>query len=383
VRIPNIFEVIYSPRKAFKNIADNPSYVGPVLIMIILVIANMGFAYAAMTRTTLEASVPNGQLQDQWTQNSTLWTSNAPSITDSNDSIIGTLYGNASIEFSMTTTVQVWMDLTDIGPVNCSSPGGYDQLSFRLKQVSPQDKPKNASIYLFSSASDYFYYGFIQDYSNSTVGSWYNLTLPLGSGWSESSANADWSNITGFKLQFDWSSNTNVTMLVDGLYFHGVFHTWLDAVGVSYLLSFSFQSLFQFAITWVILSGLLFLLGRALGGKLVWRLILIAVGFILITMVVQAVVNVASYAALFHARYPFIVIGGVGGEGTAEYNAILDQTSLVRSIGTVTQLVIYAWTIVLGAMILRFTAELRWLKSMLASVVAYLVTVLVSSFLFG
>lgn len=386
MRIPNILEVIYAPRKAFKKMAESPSYVGPILIIVILVIANMGFAYVAMSKTSVEATVPNGQLQDEWTQNSTLWASNAL-ISESNDSIVGTYYGNASISFSMSNTPQVWMQLSNIGPVNCSSPGGYDQLSFRLKQINqsnPQEKPQNASIYLFSTtASDYFYYDFTQDYSNSTINSWYNLTLPLTSEWSPSNANADWSNITGFKLVFDWASNSTVTMLVDGLFFHGVFHSWLDSAGIGYMLSFSFQSLFQFVITWVLLSALLFLLGRALGGKVVWRLILIAVGFILITIVVQAVVNIVSYAALFQAKYPFVVIGGVAGEGTAEYNSVLDQTALVRSIGTITQLIIYAWTILLGAMILRFTAEMTWFKSIIASVVAYLITILVSSFLFG
>jgi hypothetical protein len=244
-----------------------------------------------------------------------LWTSNAL-ISESNDSIVGTYYGNVSIAFSMSNTTQVWMQLSNIGPVNCSSLGGYDQLAFRLKQVDPQQKPQNASIYLFSTtASDYFYHDFTQDYySNSTINSWYNLTsLSLTSNWTASNSNADWSNITGFRLVFDLASNSTVNMLVDGLFFHGVFHSWLDSAGVGYVLSFSFQSLFQFVITWVLLSALLFLLGRALGGKVVWRLILIAVGFILITIVVQAVVNIVSYAALFQAKYPFAVTGGVTG----------------------------------------------------------------------
>jgi len=383
LKIPNVLEIIYAPGKAFKKITESPSYVGPLLIIVALVIANMGFAYVAMSKTMLEATVPNGQLQDEWTQNSTLWTSNAL-ISESNDSIVGTYYGNASIAFSMSNATQVWMQLSNIGPVNCSSPDGYDQLSFRLKQINPQEKPQNASIYLFSTtASDYFYFDFTQDYSNSTINSWYNLTLPLNSEWSPSNANADWNNITGFKLVFDWASNSTVNMLVDGLFFHGVFHSWLDSAGVAYVLSFSFQSLFQFVITWVLLSALLFLLGRAFGGKVVWRVILIAVGFILITIVVQAVVNIVSYAALFQAKYPFAVIGGVAGEGTAEYNSVLDQTALVRSIGTITQLIIYAWTILLGAMILHYTAGMTWLKSIIASVAAYLITILVSSFLFG
>lgn len=383
MKIPNILEVIYAPHKAFKKIAEKPTYVGPAIIIFILVLANIGFAYVAMSKTSLEITAPNGLNQDEWTQNSTLWASNAL-VSESNDSVTGTYYGNASIAFTITNSTQIWMWLNNIGSVNCSSQGGFNQISFRLKQLSPQDEPQNASIYLFSAnTSDYFYHNLTQYVSNSTVNTWNNLTLPLVSGWSANGTNADWSQITGLKLEFDWTNNSNTTMLVDGLFFHGIFHSWLDQAGIGYMLSYTSTSVMQFIITWVAFSGLLFLVGRTLGGKMVWKLLLVAVGFILITLVVQALINVASYETLPQLNYPFSVIGGVSGEGKAAYDLILEQTAQVRMITSVAQIAIWVWTIALGALVLRFTAQLAWVKSILASVVAYIVTIFVSSFLFG
>ncbi len=383
MKIPNVLEVIYAPHKAFKKIAEKPSYVGPAIIILILVLANIGFAYVAMSKTNLEMTLPNGLNQDEWTQNSTVWASSAI-VSESNDSIIGSYYGNASIAFATTNNAQIWMWLDNIGPVNCSSQGGFNQVSFRLKQLSPQDEPQNASIYLFSAnTSDFFYYNLTQYVSNAAVNTWNNLTLPLVSGWSANGTNADWNQITGLKLEFDWTNNSNTTMLVDGLFFHGIFQSWLDQAGIGYLLSYTSTSVMQFVITWVVFSGLLFLVGRTLGGKMIWKLLLVAVGFILITLVVQALINVASYATLPQLNYPFSVMGGVASEGKAAYDLILEQTAQVRMITSVVQIAIWVWTIALGALVLRFTAELKLVKSILASVVAYIVTILISSLLFG
>ncbi len=385
MKIPNVLEVIYAPHKAFKKLGEKPNYIGPAIIIAVLVVANLGFAYMALSKTYLETSMPNGQNQDEWTQNnSTLWTSSPDALVSlSNDSITGAYYGNASIAFSAIDTMNVWMQLGNIGPVNCSSQGGFNQLSFRLKQLSPE-KPQNVALYLnTTNIANYFYHNLTLEYSNSSVGTWYNATVPLVSGWTASNSNADWSDISGLRLEFSWTGNSNASLLVDGLFFHGISQSWLDQVGTGYMLSFALTSVMQFVITWVIFSGLLFLIGRTLGGKVVWRLILVAVGLILITLVVQALINVASYTTLSQLNYPFSLVGGVQGEGTQAYNTILDQTATVRMITSIAQVAIWAWTIALGALLLRFTAELAWLKSILAAVAAYIVTLLVSSFLFG
>jgi len=275
------------------------------------------------------------------------------------------------------------MWLNDIGPVNCSSQGGFNQISFRLKQLSPQDEPQKALISLFSAnTSDYFYYDFTQYVSNSTVNTWNNLTLPVVSGWLVNGANADWSQITGLKLEFDWTDNSNTTMLVDGLFFHGgVYLSGLEIGGTSYMINNALASGMTFVVSWVVFAGLLFLLGKNMGGKVVWKLILVAVGFILITMVVQTIISIVSYSTLFQVKYPFAYMVGVLGEGTAENNLISEQTALVGMIDTVTQLGIWVWTGALGALLLHITAELSWRKSVLASGLAYVIRILLYLFL--
>lgn len=383
MQIPDILRVIYAPHKAFKEIAEKPTYMGPLLIAVLFVAANVGFAYVGMSKTYVDQTLPNGQNQDEWTENSTLWASNAI-ITTSDDSINGTYFGNRSVSFSMTNSSQVWMQLTDIGSINCSSQGGYNTLFFRLKQTGPPEKPQNATLYLFSiSPSDYFYYNFTQIFSNFTYNVWNNVTVPLVSGWSGSGLNADWGNITGLKLDFTWLDNSNVTILVDGLFFHGIFKSLLESAGSSYLLNFALSAAMQFVITWVILGGVLYLLSKTLGAKLVWRLLLIVVGFILITMFVQALVNMIAYSTLPDVKYPLDLIGGVQGEGQATYDLILEQTGVVTLIGRLTQIAIYVWTIALCGVGVRLLGELSWTKSFLAAVVAYLATLFVGSFLFG
>jgi hypothetical protein len=63
-----IFKVIYAPHKAFKEIAQNPRYIGPILIMILFIAANVAAAYAFLAKTYVEATVPSSENKDLWTE---------------------------------------------------------------------------------------------------------------------------------------------------------------------------------------------------------------------------------------------------------------------------------------------------------------------------
>jgi len=154
----------------------------------------------------------------------------------------------------------------------------------------------------------------------------------------------------------------------------------LEVGGISYMINNAIASVMTFVVSWVIFAALLFLLGKNMGGKVVWKLILVAVGFILITIVVQTIISIVSYATLFQAKYPFAYMVGVLGEGTAESNLISEQTALVGLIDTVTQLGIWVWTGALGALLLHITAGLSWRKSVLASGLAYVIRILLYLF---
>ncbi|MDH5460180.1 MAG: hypothetical protein OEW71_03995, partial [Candidatus Bathyarchaeota archaeon] len=194
-----IFKVIYSPFKAFKEIIQNPKYIGPILIVILFIIANVGFVYVAISKTYVEKTLPAASQLDEWTENSTLWTSNA-NVIESEDCISGSYYGNKSIEFSIINDTQIGMQLNNTGPINCSDTEGYKNMSFRIKLIYPTTtKLNNASLFLHSSSADYFYYNLTKHFIPFNTTKWNNLTIPIGPESEfrrKGTTEADWSNIT-------------------------------------------------------------------------------------------------------------------------------------------------------------------------------------------
>jgi hypothetical protein len=380
----DVIKIIYAPQKALKHITEKPKYLGPLIVLILLVVANVAFTYEAISKTVLEQSDPSGSSLDVWTENSTYWISNAQ-ITESSDHINGTYYGNASIAFSVANGSQVSMQLQGIGSVDCSPPDGYNETSFRIKWISPTEKPQNVTVQMYSAnSSNFFYTSLANDFSNATYNIWNNLTIPLATQeWLNNSQNADWSNITGMTLNFTWPSSSNITVLIDGLFFHGIFKSLIQTNGTSYLLNYGLFAVTQFVISWVLLSGLLYIISKGLGGKIVWRPLLIAVGFILITIFVQALINTVAYLSLPTIYYPFSYVAGVSGEGQAAYDTIVAQTQVVSTISGYLQIVIYIWTIALASIAVHLLSGLSWTKSILTGAIAYLVTLLIEGFLLG
>jgi hypothetical protein len=139
----------------------------------------------------------------------------------------------------------------------------------------------------------------------------------------------------------------------------------------------------EFVITWVILSGLIYLLAKSFGGKLVWKPLLIVVGIILMVLFIQAAVNAVAYTTLGKVYYPFDLIGGVSGEGTAAYDTIVAQTWLVSEVSTFMQIAVWIWIIALCSVAVHLLAQFSWSKSVAVGAVAYLVTVLAQRFLLG
>jgi hypothetical protein len=382
--LKNIFKVIYAPQKAFKEIIQNPKYIGPILIMILFAAANMGYFYTIVSKTYVEQTLPTAEQLDKWTENSTLWTGAPGAISRNNysDYIKGTYYGNKSMEFSIVNSTQIWMQLNDTGSINCSGPDGYKNLYLRIKWTSPEVNPENATIYLFSTTLDYFYYNLTEKFHSSARNIWNNLTIQLESPIWNNSANANWGNIRSLKLEFAWLKNSNITLLVDGLFFGGIFKSEAENA-TSYMLNFSIVSFMQFTIRWVFLGGLLYIMTKAFKAKTVWRPLLILVGFALITMFVQAVINVAAFSTLPRLDYPLEFLGGVKGETENAYNKIMEKTLLVSQISGYIQIAIIFWTIALCAIATRLLTEFSWSKSFLVATVAYFVTTLAQSFLLG
>jgi hypothetical protein len=394
LQIPNILEVIYAPLKAFKKIAEHPTIIAPILVILIYLVANVGYFYISASKVSLEQTVPAGLLENEWTQNSTLWTKQiGVQISQSDDFVNGTgylasqYYGNSSLAFSTTNNTQLSMEILETGTVNCTNPDGYNKLSFRLKFTDPSTEPTNVLIRMFSAnSSDNFYKSLNTDFAGSTAGTWNNETITLASeDWSSSSQSADWSSITGLRLEFTWSQSSNITVLIDGLFFHGPFISWMDIYGTSYLLNVALSSVMQFTITWIILSGLIYLLSKFLGGTMVWRIVLIAVGGALITMVMMAILNAAGSSALSNLKYPFELTAGFKGEAAADaaYNKISDQMFISDIIGRYGWIAIQIWTAILCSVAVHVLAAFTWTKSVLVGALAYVINLIIGTFMFG
>ncbi|MBS7646963.1 hypothetical protein KEJ24_03920 [Candidatus Bathyarchaeota archaeon] len=378
--IGEIFKVIYAPREAFKEIAQNPKYLGPLLVMILFIAINLGSAYILAAKTYVEATVPPLSLEqkDLWTESTTFWqpVDNAKCSENFVDHISGKYYGNLSIEFSADQNSQIAMELRNITGVYCSLKGGYTRLYLRVKWTSPSSSPNNVSLHLYSDSAIFFHD--ITDYfSNAAFDVWNNLTISLPESLLE---NINCRNITGLKLGFMWSQKSNIRVLIDGLFFGGPYKPLVEDKAI-YLANQAVYSFMQFFLRWFLFGGVIHVFMRIFRAKTVWRVTLILSGFALITMLVQAVIGAAVFSALPTIKYSFELMGGVEGESQEAYNRILEESSLVFQIYNILQIVMIMWTIVLCAIAIRLTAELPWTSSFLIAFTAYFAALFIESFL--
>lgn len=382
--VRQIMHVFYAPHKAFREIAENPKYLGPVLIMIIFGAIFSLTAYTYLSRVYVEQTVPptasNG---DQWIQNSTLWASNAV-INESSDHISGGFYGNESMDFSTLNDAQIWMLLSNIGPVNCTGSDGYKNMSFRVKPIYPANtEVANVSLYLYSSQADYFYHDLTAPLL-STNDTWSNFTIPLGvaSGWSNNGTSADWSNITGLKFEFDWTKNASLTVRVVGLFFRGFFESPLGNV-TSTISTYFVRGLWQFIIRWFIVATFIYLLTRWFGSTGTWKLVMALTGFALIPMVIQAVLNMLAFSTLPTLYYSFEFIAGASGE--AQTIAIAQQVAATEALASqilmFAEIIAYVWIVALLTTMIHVSTKLSWFKGFIAAAVAFFTSLLLEGFL--
>lgn len=383
----DILRVLYAPQKVFKKIIKNPSYLGPVILLIIFVLAQVGSSYIVASRSYIEQTNPLGDIGDSWTANALNWDATPGVIITNNsvDFINSTLYyGTTSIDFFASDLQAIKMELPDFGEsVNCGT-DGFDNVSLRVKIISPNSNPESAYLVLSSLDESSFVYE-ITDELRNNVDVWTNLTLPVGFGdWTSIGNDAVWENITGLALEVSWSVNSTVNILLDGLFFRGDFRGPLELYGASYFASTAINAVAPFLFEWLLLSGFMYLLIKKIfnsESELVWRTLMVVVGYALITIVIQAILLTLVYTSLPDIYYPLEVLAGTTGEFEVAYQVILDKISFVSNVGTVIQVAVYAWIVALGTFITNTISDLGWMKSLLVSGVSLLLTVIVLGFL--
>jgi len=362
----DILRVLYAPHKVFKDIIQKPGYLVPFFLLIIFVLAQVGSSYVIGSRSYIEQTMPTGDEGDVWTENATLWQAN-PGVTISEntvDFINGTqaivgfpdYYGNSSIEFEVSNSSMLQMALNDFGgQVDCGA-NGFTEVFFRVETVTPDAQPENVILTLYSlSDSSFFYYDLTSAFSNNVVNVWNNISVPVGSGDWSSSGSPSWENITSFKLDFVWSSNSDIDLRLDGLFFRGKFVTQIEYVGgdLVFLGNSAFNGFAPFLFEWLLLTGLMYLLIKGLKGNVLWRPLMVAVGYALVTLVIQALIVAVVYTTLPDLHYTLEILAYVPGEFDAAYQILLNQIASVNTAGYIIQGVVWVWIVALGTFITR------------------------------
>ena len=163
-----------------------------------------------------------------------------------------------------------------------------------------------------------------------------------------------------------------------------------------------------FLFEWLLLTGLMYLLIKGLKGNVVWRPLMVAVGFSLVVIVIQSFLLVVVYTALPDLYYPLEVFIGPLSEYEVAYQVILDSFAEVTSANAAIQVAMYIWTVILGTFVVRAvtgdkkTAEqlatgtyaseaaasgnveaFSWGKCFIVSGVSLFVTIILLGLLFG
>ena len=403
--INDILKVIYEPHKVFKSIVTNPKYLGALVVLVLFIGLQVGYEYSQFSKTYTEQTTPTIDQLGTFT-NATAWRSSSNvALTNNFDDYVNysifvagfglsptdsnayySLFGNSSMQMAASNANNVTAALSDAFNVDCGS-NGFQNLSITLKQTEPQVAPQSAILTLYSqnSTTDFYQYNLTPLLSDTgTLGQWNNLTLTLGpnaAGWTPTGS-AAWSNITALKLDFTYPSNSNITIRIGALFFHGLYLTPLQYNSTGVLLQFLELFTLQFLGTWVLLTAVIYLILRVLKNQVLWRPLFVALGFALFIMVVRSVVNLAATLTLPAVYYPFDLSLGVRFDpyaalyypvealrslpaaSTAIFNHIDSATYAFRTIVFSMFVVSYVWlggvvSMVIGALKPEFSSAKR------------------------
>jgi len=391
----NILRVFYEPHKVFKDIIQNPKYLGAIIVLLLAVAAQTAFYYSYYSKNFSEQTFPVGEQFGTWTQNAALWNTNSGAVISYNyvDLINSTFYGNSSLQFTLSNSSEIFIELRDFqDSVNCNSTG-FQNVSMRIKIVEPNIAPEKATLYLYSLNASSFQYDLTQNLSNS-ASVWNNLTVPVGSGNWLSNGNPNWQNITGLKLDLAFSTNSSISLRVQGVFFRGIYETPMETNSTAFLITVLQLALMQFLFEWVILTALIYVMIKGLKGTVIWKPLFVAVGFALVVTIIQTLITIAATTTLQPVYYPIEFLANVPVEAQSINNAFSANTATFSLIGSVFQILTYFWTIILGAIITRtITAptgeglptvpQFSWGKSILVSGASLFLTIIIMGLLIG
>ncbi len=377
--IREVFRIIYAPQKAFKKIIQEPGYKGPLIIMLLFVLSFSGFYSVLSAKVYYDQTAPKLTDLDKWTEDASLWHSkDAKIFINTSDYIQGNYYGNKSIQFVLEDSSSIDMELRIPESLNCLEPYNYTSLSFRIKIIEPLKNPATVGIYLYSGYATDKYFNYLMEGDALEVNVWSNKTIPLTNFINV--GEADWRNITSLKFVLTWTSDENIKVLVDGVFFHGFYISMFEMNGSGIIANFIVSGFMQFTIQWVILSIILYLFSKLFRGQPVWKTMLSISGFVLITLFVQNLILTGVVLAYPEMRLSLETLGGVQGEGwTADAQNFMWILTIKYDI--LDRIVYFVWIVALCSVAFHLLFEFSWARSVSVSFLSSIVSMLAFRFL--
>jgi hypothetical protein len=328
----DIAEVLYAPAKAFKRILENPKYLGAFLVLLLFFVVAIGYETVTFSKVYVENTSPTVNEFAKYT-NATYWQASENVAVSNNysDYFNYSIYvstfglpatdsrayynifsnytkdiGPSSLQINGTNVSNISAAIGSVFNIDCSS-NGFQNLSMVIKEVTPNAAPHSATLTLYSiNDADSFKYDLTS--SLTSTSDWQNLTIPLGSnaqGWT-SSGSPNWSNITSIKLDLVYPSGSNVNVHIGALFFRGQYVQNLNS-GILYTyLSMALQVVF----TWFILTAIIYLFFKGLKTDVIWKPLLIAIGFSTAVMIIRELVNLVAALAMPMIYLPYDITFG-------------------------------------------------------------------------
>jgi len=370
--VREIFEVLYSPVKAFKKIIEKPDFKGVLLILVLVIFSMVVVEYVAASKFFLETRTPD---DENWTESTTFWASNG------NLSLDDVYYevGDYSVKSFVSSDTSIWMKITDIEPLDCSEDTGYKELFFWIKWIHENGSFPNsgATLRLFSGSESSYFELDLTGLISTSSDEWNNATVPLGpesQGWD--STDADWKNITGLDFRLEWFAPKNLTINIDGLYFRKYVSPLETGAFSGAIIPILMSAAVSFSMNWILWAGILLMVTKVFREEVgPWTVFFVIIGYVFIVTAVHTIVGAVSLSTLPALNLPLA-------DGTyISFNEML-YPYLAYQVWLYLPLVGEVWIAVLCAIVLRLLRGITWGRAASISVVAFVIR-FVLRFFFG
>ncbi len=376
--VHEIFEVLYSPVKAFKKIIEKPDFKGVLLVLVLVTSSMVVVQYVAYSKYFLETRTPD---DDDWTEslmNQHNWTSNGSPSLDDTDYKMGNTVGNHSVKSLVSNDTSIWMKITDIEPLDCSEDTGYKELFFWIKWIHENGSSPNSSatLRLFSgSESSYFERSLTNFIASSDE--WRNATLKIGpdQGWNLINS-PDWKSVTELEFRLVWLAPANLTMKIDGLYFRKYVSPIETGAFSGAIIPVLMSAAVSFSMNWILWAGILLLVAKVFREEVSpWTRFFVIIGYVFIVTGVYMVVGAVSLSTL-----PALNLS-LADDAYISYHEMWSPY-LAYQVWLYLPIVGEVWTATLCATAVRLLRGITWGKAASISAVAFIIRFILR-FFFG